>query len=77
MSQRDPGSIPNRWLNCPQHASGLIANTFLAFKTPLGSHFDSKVLPKYRFTPSNLFSNAKKLKVRTVVTTCQLFSVLY
>ncbi|CAH2066083.1 unnamed protein product, partial [Iphiclides podalirius] len=64
MSHRDPGPIPNRWLNCPKHAIQLIANTFLAFKTPLGSQFDEKVPPECRFTPSNLFSNIKVLKVK-------------
>ncbi|XP_068621516.1 mRNA-capping enzyme [Battus philenor] len=64
MSQRDSGPIPNRWLNCPRKAAGLIAEKFLAFKTPLGTHFNEKVPIENRFTPSMLFSNLRDLKIK-------------
>lgn len=64
MSQRDSGPIPSRWLNCPRKAAGLIAEKFLAFKTPLGPHFNEKVPVENRFTPSILFLNLRDLKVR-------------
>ncbi|KPI98564.1 PREDICTED: mRNA-capping enzyme [Papilio xuthus] len=64
MSQRDSGPIPNRWLNCPRKAAGLIAEKFLAFKTPLGPHFNDKVPVENRFTPSILFLNLRDLKIK-------------
>ncbi|XP_053602139.1 mRNA-capping enzyme [Plodia interpunctella] len=64
MSQRDPGPIPNRWLKCPRKATGLIADKFLAFKTPLGHLFNDKVPEENRFTPSMLFVYMKSLKVK-------------
>lgn len=63
MSHRDTGPIPNRWLNCPRKAIGLMAQKFLAFKTPLGSSFNEKVPEENRFTPSMLFVYMKSLKV--------------
>lgn len=63
MANRDPGPIPNRWLKCPRKASGLFADKFLAFKTPLGSHFNSQVPEENRFTPSMLFMFMKSMKV--------------
>lgn len=63
MSHRDPGPIPNRWLKCPRKATGLFANKFLAFKTPLGHQFNDKVPEQYRFTPSMLFVYMKSSKV--------------
>ncbi|CAG5056469.1 unnamed protein product [Parnassius apollo] len=64
MSQKDPGPIPNRWLKCPRKANGLIAEKFLAFKTPLGPQFNEKVPIENRFTPSILFSNLRDLKIK-------------
>lgn len=63
MAQRDSGPIPNRWLRCPRKATGLIAEKFLAFKTPLGHQFNDKVPEECRFTPSMLFEYMKRLKV--------------
>ncbi|XP_059059297.1 mRNA-capping enzyme [Achroia grisella] len=64
MSQCDPGPIPDRWLKCPRKSTSLIADKFLAFKTPLGSQFNDKVPEESRFTPSMLFSVMKSLKVK-------------
>ncbi|KAJ0181624.1 hypothetical protein K1T71_002346 [Dendrolimus kikuchii] len=64
MAHRDSGPIPNRWLKCPRKATGLIADKFLAFKTPLGHQFNDKVPEEYRFTPSMLFVYMKSLKVK-------------
>ncbi|CAK1549641.1 unnamed protein product [Leptosia nina] len=64
MSNHDPGPIPNRWLNCPRKSSGLIAEKFIAFKTPLGSQFNDKVPETNRFTPSMLFSYMKSFKLK-------------
>lgn len=69
MAQRDPGPIPNRWLRCPRKATGLIADKFLAFKTPLGRQFNEKVPEENRFTPSMLFVYMKSLKVITFMFT--------
>lgn len=63
MSQRDPGPVPDRWLNCPRKASGLLAGKFLAFKTPLGPQFNEKVPEANRFTPAMLFNYMKDIKV--------------
>ncbi|KAH9628994.1 hypothetical protein HF086_001904 [Spodoptera exigua] len=64
MAQRDPGPIPNRWLRCPRKATGLIADKFMAFKTPLGSQFNDKVPEENRFTPSMLFMYMKSMKIK-------------
>lgn len=64
MSQRDPGPIPNRWLRCPRKATGLVADKFMAFKTPLGAQFNDKVPEENRFTPSMLFVYMKSMKIK-------------
>lgn len=56
---RGPGPIPERWLHCPRRANDLLANQFLAFKTPLGEKFNEQIPPKFRFTPSMLFESTK------------------
>lgn len=58
-----PGPLPNRWLNCPRKSSSLIAEKFLAFKTPLSEKFNDQVPEYCRFTPSMLFSSMKSHKV--------------
>lgn len=63
MSQRDPGPIPKRWLRCPRKATGLVADKFLAFKTPLGPQFNDQVPEENRFTPSMLMAYTKSMKV--------------
>nr|CAD7586672.1 unnamed protein product [Timema genevievae] len=60
---RNPGSIPNRWLHCPRKSSGLIANKFLAFKTPLSEKFNDQVPSECRFGPKMIFNSMKSYKV--------------
>nr|CAD7433480.1 unnamed protein product [Timema monikensis] len=60
---RNPGSIPNRWLHCPRKSSGLIANKFLAFKTPLSEKFNDQVPTGCRFGPKMIFNSMKSYKV--------------
>ncbi|KAF5300294.1 hypothetical protein FQA39_LY11151 [Lamprigera yunnana] len=65
MNKRDhSGSIPNRWLNCPRKAEGLIVEKFLAFKTPLNEKYDDKVPPKCRFPPSMILDYCKLKKIK-------------
>ncbi|XP_045510958.1 mRNA-capping enzyme [Colias croceus] len=64
MTNQDPGPVPDRWLHCPRKSSGLIAEKFLAFKTPLGPKFNDKLPECNRFTPSMLFSYVKDLKLK-------------
>lgn len=58
-NSRGPGRVPDRWLHCPRKSSRLIAERFLAFKTPLSEQFDSQVPDDCRFTPKMLFSLTK------------------
>ena len=58
----DPGPLPARWLHCPRKSTLIIADKFLAFKTPLDSSFDGKVAEEYRFHPEMLFASAKAQK---------------
>nr|CAD7401500.1 unnamed protein product [Timema poppensis] len=60
---RNPGSIPNRWLHCPRKSSGLIANKFLAFKTPLSEKFNDQVPIGCRFGPKMIFNSMKSYKM--------------
>lgn len=62
MSKSDPGPLPSRWLNCPRKCTSLIAQSFLAFKTPLGTKFNEKVPEKCRFTPKMIFDFSKSIK---------------
>ncbi|CAH2104976.1 unnamed protein product [Euphydryas editha] len=62
MSESEKNSIPPRWLNCPRKSTGLIAEQFLAFKTPLGSKYNSQVPEKNRFTPQMLFDSLRSTK---------------
>lgn len=57
-------TIPNRWLQCPRKATGLIAEKFMAFKTPLSERYDSQVPPECRFPPKMLFTLCKTKKIR-------------
>ncbi|KZC05483.1 mRNA-capping enzyme, partial [Dufourea novaeangliae] len=58
------GPIPPRWLHCPRKAIKLIQNTFLAFKTPLSSAFDTQVPEECRFTIDMLFASLKSQKLK-------------
>ncbi|XP_035910624.1 mRNA-capping enzyme [Anopheles stephensi] len=61
---RGPGPIPARWLHCPRKSEKLIANHFLAFKTPLKREFESQMPIQCSFTPSMLFDLMKCHKQR-------------
>lgn len=76
MSRKDPGPIPNRWLNCPRKSSELLDKKFLAFKTPLGNKFNDKVPEANRFTPAMLFAFTKSIKVSFLTFTCA-FTIKY
>lgn len=58
-----PGPVPPRWLHCPRKAVNVIADKFLAFKTPLSSQFDGQVPVECRFSPQMLMSSLKQYKV--------------
>ncbi|CAF4707297.1 unnamed protein product, partial [Rotaria magnacalcarata] len=38
----DPTALPPRWLDCPRKSS-IIANKFIAFKTPLDDRYKEKI----------------------------------
>ena len=59
-----PGPIPDRWLHCPRKAFSVIADLFLAFKTPLDSKFDSQVGDEFLFHPDMVFTSAKNMKCK-------------
>jgi len=59
-----PGPIPPRWLNCPRKSDGLVANRFLAFKTPLDDKYNDQVPMESRFGPMMLFNSMKQHKVK-------------
>lgn len=65
-SHDDPGPIPDRWLDCPRISNSLIADKFLAFKTPLSARFSPKMEPKYHFPPDMVFSYIKMEKVNHI-----------
>ncbi|XP_069698204.1 mRNA-capping enzyme [Periplaneta americana] len=64
QDNRSPGPIPPRWLHCPRKASDLVANKFLAFKTPLSSQYDDQVPEESRFPPSMIFQSMKSYKIK-------------
>lgn len=61
---RGPGPIPNRWLYCPRKSESLIADKFLAFKTPLKDSFESQMPIECCFPPSMLFQVMKTYRVK-------------
>lgn len=56
-------SVPPRWLNCPRK-SKIIADKFLAFKTPLDPRYDDNIPEANRFQLPMLFAYLQSLKVR-------------
>lgn len=56
-------SVPPRWLNCPRK-SQIIAEKFLAFKTPLGPRYDEVIPEANRFDLPMLFAYLQSLKMR-------------
>lgn len=59
--------MPKRWLHCPRKSENVIAEKFLAFKTPLDERFDSQVRVECQFAPDLLFqlykNKRQKLKL--------------
>ncbi|XP_005182334.2 mRNA-capping enzyme [Musca domestica] len=60
---RGPGPIPNRWLYCPRKSEGIIAEKFIAFKTPLSAAFDEQMPMECLFHPEMIFGYCKTLKL--------------
>lgn len=60
---RGPGPIPNRWLHCPRKSEGIIAEKFIAFKTPLSAAFDDQMPIECMFHPEMIFGYCKTLKL--------------
>ncbi|XP_053950889.1 mRNA-capping enzyme isoform X1 [Anastrepha ludens] len=63
-SKSGPGPIPNRWLHCPRKSEKVIAERFLAFKTPLSSAFDSQMSIECMFHPEMIFDYCKSIKLK-------------
>lgn len=61
---RGPGPIPHRWLHCPRKSDSIIADRFIAFKTPLKRDFQSQMPVQCSFAPSMLFDLMKRQKRR-------------
>ena len=61
---RGPGPIPNRWLYCPRKSDSIIAEKFLAFKTPLSDAFNSQMPINCVFMPEMIFGYCKTLKLK-------------
>ncbi|XP_063239760.1 mRNA-capping enzyme isoform X2 [Bacillus rossius redtenbacheri] len=60
---RGSGPPPHRWMHCPRKAASLVAEKFLAFKTPLGAQFDDQVPEECRFYPGMVFTSMRSYKV--------------
>ncbi|KAM7348245.1 RNA guanylyltransferase and 5'-phosphatase mRNA capping enzyme [Cochliomyia hominivorax] len=61
---RGPGPIPNRWLYCPRKSDKIIAEKFLAFKTPLSDAYTSQMPIDCIFMPEMIFGYCKQLKLK-------------
>ncbi|XP_065362989.1 mRNA-capping enzyme [Calliphora vicina] len=61
---RGPGPIPNRWLYCPRKSDTIIAEKFLAFKTPLSDAFTSQMPMDCIFLPDMIFGYCKTMKLK-------------
>ncbi|EDW65142.1 mRNA-capping enzyme [Drosophila virilis] len=62
--ERGSGPLPNRWLYCPRKSDIIIAERFLAFKTPLNQSFQDKMPIECTFRPEMLFDYCKTLKLK-------------
>ncbi|XP_004536441.1 mRNA-capping enzyme [Ceratitis capitata] len=62
-SKGGPGPIPNRWLHCPRKSEVIIAERFLAFKTPLSRAFDDQMPQECLFPPEMIFGYCKTTKM--------------
>lgn len=61
---RHPGPIPNCWLHCPRRSDFIIAEKFLAFKTPLNDAYRSQIPTECVFTPGMIFDYCRTLKLK-------------
>lgn len=59
---RGSGPLPGRWLNCPRKSDGVIADRFVAFKTPLDEKFDDKMSIEKQWAPETLLQLYNKDK---------------
>jgi len=64
INQMNPGPIPNRWLYCPRKSDAIIAERFIAFKTPLSAAFNDQVPQDCRFTPDMIMGYIGSIKVQ-------------
>ncbi|CAF2614373.1 unnamed protein product [Rotaria sp. Silwood2] len=55
----DPTALPPRWLDCPRKST-IIADKFIAFKTPLDDQFKEKIGAGQRWTCSMLVDSVKR-----------------
>lgn len=63
-NSRGPGPIPNRWLRCPRKSETIIAEHFIAFKTPLSAAFHDQMDLQYIFKPEMIFSWCQTVKLK-------------
>lgn len=63
-NHRGPGPIPNRWLHCPRKSENIIADKFIAFKTPLSNKFKDQMPLDCMFPPEMIFGYVKALKLK-------------
>ncbi|GAB0087241.1 mRNA-capping enzyme [Sergentomyia squamirostris] len=61
---RNPGPVPDRWLNCPRKSFGFVADRFLAFKTPLDDRFDGQLPVEALFSPDMVMQSMRMHKRR-------------
>ncbi|XP_055842507.1 mRNA-capping enzyme [Episyrphus balteatus] len=59
-----PGPLPNRWLHCPRKSENIIADKFIAFKTPLSNKFKDQMPLDCMFPPEMIFGYVKALKLK-------------
>ncbi|KAH8266560.1 hypothetical protein KR018_001419, partial [Drosophila ironensis] len=62
--ERGSGPLPNRWLYCPRKCDSIIAERFLAFKTPLSQSFQDKMPIECTFLPEMVFDYCRSVKLK-------------
>ncbi|CAF0904033.1 unnamed protein product [Brachionus calyciflorus] len=55
----EPNKLPKSWLSCPKQSNNTIADTFVAFKIPLSSNFDTSVPEELRFNMQNVLESVE------------------
>ncbi|XP_023012699.2 mRNA-capping enzyme [Leptinotarsa decemlineata] len=56
--------LPEGWLDCPQNGNYLVAGKFMPLKTPLDGKFNNKLPSGANYSPTELFTRAKRNKVK-------------